>query len=183
MSRIGKKPVEIPSGVKVAVADGTITVEKGSGKLQYRHRPEVSVSVEDGKRVVCSIPEDQQENRVYRSYWGLTRALVQTMVEGVTKGYQKQLEIVGVGWGAKVQGNKLVLSLGYCHPVELTIPAGLDVTVERSIVTIKGVDKQAVGQFAALARSKRPPEPYNGKGVKYVNEQIIRKEGKQVVGR
>ena len=184
MSRIGKKPVAIPTGVNVTISDRVVTVEKGGNRLSMTHRPEVSVEITDDKKsVCCTIAENKMKDKPCRAYWGLTRALIQNMIEGVTKGYEKKLEVVGVGWGAKIQGQTLQLNVGYCNPVEMPIPAGLDVQVERQIITVKGCDKQMVGQFAAAARSKRKPEPYNGKGVRYFGEQIIRKEGKSVVGR
>lgn len=180
MSRIGKKPVSIPSGVKVAVNNGTLSVEGPKGTLTMPVRPEVNVEVDtDAKEVRCTIEEKDQEIRAVRAYWGLTRALVNNMVEGVTKGYEKTMEVVGVGWGAQVQGNQLRLQVGYAQPVMMQIPAGLNVTAEKQIVKISGPDKQAVGQFAAAMRAKRKPEPYNGKGVKYADEVIRRKQGKQ----
>ncbi len=180
MSRIGKKPVAIPSGVKVGVGDGSLSVEGPKGTLSMSVRPEVSVEVDaDAKEVRCTISESDLKTREIRAYWGLTRALINNMVEGVTKGYEKSMEIVGVGWGAQVQGNQLKLQLGYAQPVMMDIPAGLNVTAEKQIVKISGPDKQAVGQFAAAMRSKRKPEPYNGKGVKYAGEVIRRKQGKQ----
>lgn len=184
MSRIGNKPVNIPAGVTVKIADYTITISKGETKLQMTHRPEVDVVLNEAdKQIVCSIPENKMNIKQYKAYWGLTRALIQNMIVGVTTGYEKKLEVVGSGWGPKLQGNTLVLNVGYCNPVEMQVPAGLNVVVERQIITITGPDKQAVGQFASMARSKRKPEPYNGKGIKYFDEQIIRKQGKAVVGR
>lgn len=184
MSRIGKKPIAIPTGVTVSIADRVVTVEKGSKRLSMTHRPEVSVVYDvAAKTVCCTIDESKLKDKPSKAYWGLTRALIQNMIEGVTKGYEKKLDVVGVGWGAKLQGQTLILNVGYCNPVEMPVPAGLEVSVERSIITVKGCDKQAVGQFAAACRSTRKPEPYNGKGVRYYGEQVIRKEGKAVVGR
>lgn len=180
MSRIGKKPVAIPSGVKIGVADGSLSVEGPKGSLSMPVRPEVNVEVDaDAKEVRCTISEHDLKTREIRAYWGMTRALINNMVEGVTKGYEKTMEIVGVGWGGQVQGNQLKLQLGYAQPVMMEIPAGLDVTAEKQTVKISGPDKQAVGQFAAAMRAKRKPEPYNGKGVKYADEVIRRKQGKQ----
>lgn len=184
MSRVGKKPVPVPAGVNVTINNRDITIEKGDKKLHVTHRPEVSVAWDAGKReIACTIPEAKMRNQAYRAYWGTTRSLIQNMIQGVTKGYEKKLEVVGVGWNANLQGNKLVLNLGYSKPVEMQVPAGLKVGVERQIITLNSPDKQLIGQFAATIRSKRKPEPYNGKGVKYTDEQIIRKEGKTVVGR
>jgi large subunit ribosomal protein L6 len=184
MSRIGKKPIKVPAGVNVSIKGEQVTVEKGSNRLSMTCRPEVDIKWSEGDREInCSIPEDRMGERQYRAYWGLTRSLIDNMIIGVSQGYEKKLEVVGVGWGAKIQGNKLLLDVGYCKTVEILIPTGIVVTVERQIVTIKGCDKHAVGQLAAKARSTRKPEPYNGKGVRYFGEQIIRKEGKAVAGR
>lgn len=178
MSRIGKKPIDIPGKVKVGVADRKVTVEGPLGTLTFEHRPEVSVVVDDGK-VSCSIDESNMNSRTIRAYWGLTRALISNMIVGVTEGYKKTLDVIGVGYTAAVQGNKLALTVGFAHPVHVDIPAGIDVKVERSLVNVTGADKQAVGQFAANVRAVRPPEPYQGKGIKYIDEQVRRKEGKQ----
>lgn len=184
MSRVGKKPVAVPAGVNVTINNRDVTIEKGDKKLSFTHRPEVAVEWDSTKReVVCTIPENRMRDQAYKAYWGTTRSLIQNMVKGVTKGYEKKLEVVGVGWNANLQGNKLVLNLGYSKPVELPVPTGLKVGVERQIITLTSPDKQLIGQFAATIRSKRKPESYNGKGVKYTDEQIIRKEGKTVVGR
>ena len=180
MSRIGKKPVEIPSGVSVRVNGGEVTVEKSGNTLTMTARPEVTVTVDEGAKQVTVAPAPgHEESRDARAYWGLTRALVQNMIIGVDKGYEKKLEIVGVGWGAEVKGGKsLDLKVGYANVVSVPIPMGIDVNVERQMVTVKGTDKQAVGQFAAAVRSKRKPEPYNGKGIKYHDEVVRRKQGK-----
>jgi len=184
MSRVGKKPVAVPAGVNVTIADRHVTIERGGSKLQVTHRSEVEVQWQPDKReILCTIPETRKRDQACKAYWGTTRSLIQNMVKGVTKGYEKKLEVVGVGWNANVQGNKLVMNLGFSKPVELAVPAGVKVVVERQIITLTSPDKQAIGQFAATIRSKRKPEPYNGKGVKYFDEQIIRKEGKTVVGR
>ena len=181
MSRIGKKPVSVPNGVRVTIdpQTRTVSVEGPKGKLSMTHRPEVSVTWEEGEnRVICTIPQAQLRDGQMRAYWGLTRALIDNMITGVTEGYVKKLEIVGVGWGAKLQGKQLQLNVGYCQPRMMTVPDILDVAVEKDVITIRGSDKQAVGQFAARVRKQRPPEPYNGKGIKYAGEQIIRKQGK-----
>ena len=184
MSRIGKKPVPVPADVKVGLQDRTVVIEKGNKRLQYTHRPEGQVEWNEGEcQFVCTIPENRMRDKQTKAYWGLTRALLRNMVEGVSKGYERKLEVVGVGWGASLQGNTLVLNVGYAHPVRLPVPPGVEVTVERQIITVRGADKQAVGQFASTVRAQRKPEPYNGKGVRYTDEQIIRKQGKAVVGR
>jgi len=183
MSRIGKKPITVTKGVKLSVNGRLITVEGPKGTLKYEHRPEVSVAWnEDEKSVTCTIDEKHVNNRVIRAYWGLTRALIQNMIIGVSQGYEKKMEIVGVGWSAQLNGQILKLQLGYADPVLLEVPQGLTVGVEKQMVTISGADKQLVGQFAAVMRTTRPPEPYNGKGVKYATEVIRRKEGKKAGG-
>lgn len=176
MSRIGNQPISIPSGVKVAVDDDKITVEGKLGKLEQTIRPEISVAVEDDQ-VVVSRANDQRESRAYH---GLTRSLIANMVEGVTKGYEKKLEVVGVGYVAAVQNNELQLRVGFANEIHKPIPAGLDVTCpDQTHILVKGCDKQRVGQFAAEVRAARKPEPYKGKGVRYSDETILRKEGKK----
>tara|TARA_Y100000814_G_scaffold202665_1_gene149373 strand:- start:808 stop:1350 length:543 start_codon:yes stop_codon:yes gene_type:complete len=177
MSRIGKKPVAIPTGVKVNVASQEITVEGKLGKLVWSHRPELEVKVdEDAKEVVVTRKDD---NRDSRALHGLTRALIQNMVIGVSEGYEKKLEIHGVGYLAAIQGNVLQLRVGFANEIHKTIPAGVDVTCpDQTHVVIKGIDKQKVGQFAAEVRAERKPEPYKGKGIHYEGEQIRRKAGK-----
>ena len=181
MSRIGKKPITVPASVKVNLDPRarTISVSGPKGELSYEYRPEVSVTWDESeKRIICSIPKGKINIGQIRAYWGTVRSRIQNMITGVTDGYRKQLEIVGVGWNAKAQGETLRLNIGYCLPVDLNPPAGVKFAIERAIVTITGPDKQAVGQFAAEIRSKRPPEPYNGKGIKYIDEHIVRKQGK-----
>jgi large subunit ribosomal protein L6 len=178
MSRIGKKPVSVPKGVKVSVQDRTVNVEGPKGSLSFTHRPEVSVAAEDGQ-VTVSVDEALLGNKKVRALWGTTRALINNMMTGATTGYSRKLEIHGVGWTAAVAGTNLKLNVGYANSIEMPIPTGLTVTVEKQSITIEGADKQAVGQFAAAARAKRPPEPYNGKGIRYADEIIRKKEGKQ----
>ncbi len=181
MSRIGKKPITVPAGVKVAIDPhaGSIRIEGPKGTLNQRLRPEVKVVWTDSeKEIVCTIDAADAEDKQVRAYWGLTRALIAKMVKGVTEGYEKKLEVVGVGWNAKLQGMNLVLNVGYADPVVMPIPAGVKVEVAGAIVTVSGPDAQAVGQFASAMRAKRKPEPYKGKGVKYVDETITRKQGK-----
>ncbi|MBX3355580.1 MAG: 50S ribosomal protein L6 [Phycisphaeraceae bacterium] len=179
MSRIGKQPVPVPAGVKVSVNAGsrTVDVQGPKGKLSFVHRPEVKVA-SGTSEVTCTVDPSQLEVGNTRAYWGLTRALVATAIEGVTKGFTEKLEVIGVGWGAKVQGKKITLTVGYADPVELAIPDGVTVAVNGQIVEISGPDKQKVGQLAAYIRMQRKPEPYNGKGIKYVDEVIQRKKGK-----
>ncbi|QEF97310.1 50S ribosomal protein L6 [Stieleria maiorica] len=175
MSRIGKKPVQIPSGVTVGVADRVITVEGAKGKLTFTHRPEISVDVE-GDTVTCS---RSGEDRTSRELHGLTRAIIGNMVEGVTNGYEKKLEIVGVGYLASISGDTLQLRVGYANELHRKIPSDLTVTCpDQTHVVVQGCDKQKVTQFAAEIRSLRKPEPYKGKGIRYQGEQVKIKPGK-----
>ena len=177
MSRVGKQPVVIPSGVKVAVNDRQVTVEGSLGKLVREFRPEVKIVVDDeAKTVVVSRDGDDRQSRAFH---GLTRALINNMVEGVTKGYEKRLEIVGVGYVASVQNNEVQMRVGYANEVKKKIPTGLDVTCpDNNHIIVKGCDKQLVGQFAAELRASRKPEPYKGKGVRYQGELVKIKAGK-----
>jgi large subunit ribosomal protein L6 len=179
MSRIGKKPVKVPAGVKVNVGDNTIQVEGPKGKLQWSFRPEVSVKFDaDAKELQI---ERGSEERQARALHGLTRAMIQNMVVGVTNEYEKKLEIVGVGYLAAIQGKTLQLRVGFAHEVHKEIPPGLTVTCpDQTHVVIRGIDKQLVGQFAAEVRSVRKPEPYKGKGIRYDGEVVRRKAGKAV---
>jgi len=179
MSRVGKQPIEVPSGVKVEVKANTVFVTGGKGTLEQNFRPEVTVSVEGSTVNV----ERKNESKLAKALHGTTRALISNMIEGVTKGYQKNLDIVGVGWQGKLQGRKLVLQLGFCHTVDLEVPEGLNVVMPMNQrIEITGIDKQRVGQFAAEIRAARKPEPYKGKGVRYDGERIVRKAGKSFVG-
>lgn len=177
MSRIGKKPVAIPSGVKVGVANREISVEGKLGKLVWSHRPEVEVAIDEAtKSVVVSSAGDSREKRALH---GLTRALIQNMVVGVSEGYEKRLEIHGVGYLGAIQGDVLQLRVGFANEIQKKIPAGVEVTCpDQTHVVVKGIDKQKVGQFAAEVRAVRKPEPYKGKGIRYENEQVRRKAGK-----
>lgn len=177
MSRIGKKPVAIPSGVTVTVDGAKVTVKGPKGELSIQHLPEVTVKV-DGDQVVVDRMNDEKESRARH---GLTRQLVSNMVVGVSDGFTKQLEIVGVGYKAQANGKVLDLSLGFSHPVKFPVPDGIEIKnseENKNIIIITGIDKQLVGQVAANIRTYRPPEPYKGKGIKYVGEQIQRKAGK-----
>jgi large subunit ribosomal protein L6 len=177
MSRIGKAPVSIPKGVKASVAGGALSVEGPLGKLEQPLHPAVTVAVDGGTLTVSR----DGDGRLARSVHGLTRALAANMVEGVTKGFEKKLEIVGVGYLAAIQKNVLQLRVGFANELQITIPPGLTVTCpDQTHITIKGIDKQLVGQFAAEVRSLRKPEPYKGKGIRYENEQVRRKAGKAV---
>ena len=179
MSRIGKAPVTVPKGVKTTLASGVLTVEGPLGKLEHRVHPAVNVSI-DQATATMTVTRDG-DNRLARSVHGLTRALVANMVEGVSKGYEKKLEIVGVGYLAAIQKNVLQLRVGFANELQVPIPAGLTVTCpDQTHISIKGIDKQLVGQFAAEVRSMRKPEPYKGKGIRYESEQVRRKAGKAV---
>ncbi|HVC99506.1 MAG TPA: 50S ribosomal protein L6 [Pirellulales bacterium] len=177
MSRIGKKPVPIPGGVKVAVSGNTIAVEGPLGKLDWQFRREVTVAVDEGgKQVVIA---RQGDSRGARALHGLSRAVIQNMVKGVTQGYEKKLEIVGVGYLAAILGETLQLRVGFANEIQKPIPKGLKVTCpDQTHVVIKGTDKQMVGQFAAEVRALRKPEPYKGKGIRYDGEVVRRKAGK-----
>ena len=175
MSRIGRMPIAIPAGVTVDLAENNkVTVKGPKGTLERVLPSEMEIKVE-GAEVTVSRPNDLKK---MKSLHGLTRTLIYNMVVGVTDGYEKTLEINGVGYRAQKQGKKLVLSLGYSHPVEMEDPEGLETTVEGNLIKVKGIDKEKVGQFAAEIRAKRSPEPYKGKGIKYADEVIRRKVGK-----
>ena len=180
MSRIGKQPVKVPSDVKVSIIGNTVNIDGSKGKLSQTFHPDIAIEyIHQDKQIVVKRPSDE---KYHRALHGLTRSLISNMVLGVTKGYSKNLEIVGLGYNAKVQGKDLVLLLGYTHPVSLQIPNGIKVEVTNQTnpakFTVSGSDKQMVGQFSAVIRSMRPPEPYKGMGIKYENEVIRRKAGK-----
>jgi len=176
MSRVGKYPVTVPKGVDIALKDGEITVKGQLGQFAYGLPEEVEVSQEDATIVVKPLSETKKA----RALWGTTHANINNMVLGVSEGFKRELEINGVGYRAQVQGQNLVLQLGYSHDVIFPIPDGIQIKCEKpTAVTVTGADKQQVGQVAAKIRGFRPPEPYKGKGVKYAEEQILRKEGKK----
>jgi large subunit ribosomal protein L6 len=176
MSRVGKKPVVIPAGVTASVEGQTIAVKGGKGELRFLAPEEVSVTFADNQIKV----DPRLESKRARAMWGLTRAMVSNIVTGVSKGFEKKLEITGVGYKAAVQGKNLQLSLGYSHDVQFPIPDGIAIaTPKPTEIMISGIDRQKVGQVAAEIRALRPPEPYKGKGVRYANEFIFRKEGKK----
>ena len=178
MSRIGKKPIHIPSNVTMETKGQTLKVKGPKGELTLLMHPHISVGVTDDSQMTVAVRS--KENRNDKALWGLFRSLIQNMISGVTTGFTKVLEINGVGYKAAMSGNKLVLNLGFSHPIELPLPVGLEVKVDKNTITIAGSDKQIVGQFAAVVRYKRPPEPYKGKGIKYQDEVIRRKAGKVV---
>ncbi len=175
MSRIGKLPVVIPAGVDVVLDEGNAMTVKGpKGTLSKTFSTEMTIKVEDG-HIVVTRPGDLKRHKALH---GLTRTLIHNMVVGVTEGYKKVLEINGVGYRAAKSGSKLTLTLGYSHPVEMTDPEGISTTVDGNKITVEGIDKEKVGQYAAEIRAKRAPEPYKGKGIKYSDEYIRRKVGK-----
>ena len=176
MSRIGKRVVAIPAGVTAEIKEGTLSVKGPKGTLSMGLSDLISYTIEDGEIAVKPANDSKQA----RSFWGMQRTLVSNLVEGVTEGFSKTLVITGVGYRAQAQGSKLKLQLGYSHDVDLDVPEGLTVnTPDQTTVEISGIDKQAVGQFAAEVRQWRKPEPYKGKGIKYRGEYIFRKEGKK----
>ena len=177
MSRIGKSPISLPSGVSVEAKGQSLTVKGPKGTLSVDVRPEIDVKVEDGA-VTCE-PNGSGPARQSRAFHGLSRALLNNAVVGVSEGYERTLEIVGVGWNAQSQPKQLTLNIGFCHPVVFQLPEGIECeSPNPTTIVVKGIDKQAVGQFAAVVRKVRPPEPYKGKGIRYKGEHVRRKAGK-----
>ena len=174
MSRIGRMPITVPAGVEVKLDGTTLTVKGKNGVLTQTFHPDMIIKAEAGVITV----ERPSEAKNHKALHGLTRTLIANMVEGVTEGYKKELEVIGVGYRVSMAGTKLVLELGYSHKVEMEQPEGIKFAVAENKITVSGADKQQVGQVAAEVRSKRPPEPFHGKGVKYVDEHIRRKSGK-----
>ncbi len=175
MSRIGKKPIEIPKDAEVKIENRTIIVKGPKGELSYQYRPEISIELKDGKIIVFP----QKKTKKTSAFWGLTRALLANMIKGVVEGFEKKLEIRGIGYRAALEGEDLVLNLGFSHPVKIKKPEGIKFSVEKNIISVQGIDKQLVGQIAAKIRKLRPPEPYKGKGIRYLGEEVIKKEGKK----
>ncbi|NVJ54067.1 MAG: 50S ribosomal protein L6 [Campylobacteraceae bacterium] len=174
MSRIGKKPITIPSGLEVTVDGTVVNVKKGNNVIPVETHGRVGVEVAENEVILAKVGETKES----AAFWGTYRALINNAVEGLSKGFQKSLEINGVGYRAAVKGKVLELQLGYSHPINYDIPEGLEISVDKNIIHVKGADKQAVGQAAAIIRGFRKPEPYKGKGVKYTDEHIVRKAGK-----
>lgn len=180
MSRIGKQPVVVPEGVKVTITDHTICVEGPKGQLTWTHHPDMRLVYEEADR--CIVVRRPSDAKFHKALHGLTRSLIANMVAGVTTGFEKRLEIQGIGYNARVDGGHLVLQVGFCHPVILDPPEGIEVGVPAATqIVIRGADKQKVGQFAAEVRRVRPPEPYKGKGIRYEGEYVRRKVGKAFV--
>ncbi len=176
MSRVGKKPIDIPSGVDAKLETGKVTVKGPLGEISQDVNPKLTIKKENNKLLV----ERPTNQKIYRELHGLTRNLIANMVSGVSKGYEKTLDITGVGFKASAQGTNLMLNLGFSHPIVYPLPKGIKATVDakQTQITLKGVDKQLVGQIAANIRSLKKPEPYKGKGIKYEGERLIRKSGK-----
>jgi len=176
MSRIGKQPITLPAGIEVSVAADAVTIKGSKGELTSPLFPGITVEHEGN---VLSVLCSDLGTKKTKSFYGLVRALLASNIEGVSKGFVKKLELRGVGYRAQSQGKTLNLSLGFSHPVEYALPEGVDAAVDKSIITVSGIDKQRVGQVAAEIRAFRPPEPYKGKGVRYVGEYVAMKEGKK----
>lgn len=175
MSRIGKKPVAVPAGVEVTQKLNVIHVKGPKGELSFEHRREVKVSIEGSEVQVAKVGS----TKLAQALWGTTAKSIENMFVGVTEGFTKQLELNGVGYRMSLSGSKVTFALGFSHPVEMVVPAGLEAKVEGNVLTISGIDKQSVGQFAAVVRKLKPVEPYKGKGFRYVGEIVRRKEGKK----
>lgn len=175
MSRIGKKPINIPQGVTVAVEKNVVSVKGAKGALEFKFNPEVEVKITENEVVVDKTGKAKNAPAI----WGTTARIIENMVTGVTEGFEKKLELNGVGFRMAIQGKTITLALGFSHPVIVEVPAGLEVKIEGNVMSVAGIDKHAVGQFAANIRALKPVEPYKGKGFKYVGEHVRRKEGKK----
>ncbi len=174
MSRIGKQPISVPSGVNVSLADGAIIVDGPKGNLQQFTMPDIDVKIADNEVIVSRANDEKPA----RSKHGLMRQLIANMIQGVSQGFEKKLEINGVGYRVNLQGQDLKFNLGFSHDVVYKVPAGVNVAIDQNVITVSGINKQQVGQVAAEIRALKKPEPYKGKGIKYVDERIIRKSGK-----
>jgi len=177
MSRVGKKPIVIPTGVEVKIEGKIVKIKGQKGELQKEIRPEIKVEVK-GNQILVS---PKTETKKTKAFWGLIRALLFNMIKGVTEGYEKKLEIEGLGFKANLEGTNLVLEVGFANSIKIEAPSGIKFSVEKNVITISGADKELVGQIAAKIRKVRPPEPYKGKGIKYQGEVIRRKVGKKAV--
>lgn len=177
MSRVGKKPILIPEGIQVKVEGQKLTIKGAKGELSREIRPEIKVEVKENQIFVSREIESQKT----KALWGLTRSLLNNMVKGVSSGYEKKLEIEGIGFKAAVEGGELLLNVGFSHPIKIAAPEGINFSVEKNIITVSGADKELVGQTAAIVKRAKKPDPYKGKGIRYVGEQIRRKVGKKAV--
>lgn len=175
MSRIGKKPVSIPQGVSVAVENSVVSVKGPKGALEFKHNPEVAINIAESELVVDKIGKSKKAPAI----WGTTARIIENMITGVTQGFEKKLELNGVGFRMALAGKNINLALGFSHPVVVEVPASLEVKIEGNTMSVSGIDKHAVGQFAANIRALKPVEPYKGKGFKYAGEHVRRKEGKK----
>lgn len=179
MSRIGKKPIQIPENVKVEIEEQKITIRGPKGELFLNIRPEIEVKVADKEILV--IPKINTKNT--KAFWGLTRVLLSNMIKGITKGYEKKLEIQGIGYKFQLSGNNLLINVGLSHPIEIKAPSGINFSIEKNIITVSGINKELVGQIAANIKKVKPVEPYKGKGIKYVGEIVRRKAGKKAIAK
>lgn len=177
MSRVGKKPIEIPKGVDVKIEGDLVKIKGPKGELSRKIRPEIKAEINEGK--IFILP--QIETKKTKAFWGLTRTLLANNVKGVTEGYEKKLQIEGLGYKGEMAGENLILRAGFSHPVTIKAPAGIKFSVDKNIITVSGIDKELVGQVAAKIRKVRPPEPYKGKGIRYLGEVVKLKPGKKVV--
>ena len=178
MSRIGKQPILIPEGVEVKIEDDVVTVRGPKGELSQSYCPEIAVTMEDNNIIVAV----QKETKKSKALWGLTRTLVANNIEGVVKGYKKKLAMIGLGYKANLEGEDLILYVGFSHPVKIQKTEGITFEVEKNIIIISGINKAKVGQVAAKIRKIKPPEPYKGKGIRYENEEVRIKVGKRAIG-
>ena len=177
MSRIGKKPIIIPEGVEVKISDNIVAIKGPKGELQKEIRPEIEVDIKE-KKILVTLYKTTKKTK---AFWGLTRALLFNMIKGVTDGYEKKLQMEGIGYKAQLEGDELILQVGFSHPVKIKQPEGIKFLVEKNIITISGINKEQVGQISAKIRAIKPPEPYKGKGIRYVGEVVRKKAGKKVV--
>jgi len=183
MSRVGKKPILIPENVEVKIEDQKVIIRGQKGELQRKIRPEIRVEIKEGKILVLpqAFTLRKEESKKIKAFLGLTRALLASMVEGVTRGYEKKLEIEGLGYRASLEGEDLVLKIGFTHPIKIKPLQGMKFSIEKNIITVSGIDKEKVSQIAAKIRKTQPPEPYKGKGIKYAGEVVRKKLGKKAV--
>ena len=179
MSRVGKKPILIPEGVEVKIEGSRVSVRGPKGEISRDFLPEIKIEME-GDKILVSPQEGKEKLKQVKSLWGLFRMLIFNMVEGVSSGFEKKLEIEGIGFKAESAGDQFTLNVGFSHPVKLKIPEGLKISVEKNVITVSGIDKELVGQFSAIIRKTKPTEPYKGKGIKYAGEIVRRKVGKKV---